>query len=466
MKTENIQLDFNFCRQLDFQKKGDSPRLKSQFKSLIYKQDIISQKHILFLLTELFCCWKEAKEQFLAVSMSKRGYKAKSRYNLNKISSYLIYVIRYFRKEGLIEFYPGFFDTKKKISRLSRIRPSAKLIEEFKKINISCNELLNIKSRETIYLLDKNENLVEYNDDFFSHEAREILKNYNSNLSKTFFDVASLEKPFFVRGDNARIPISHFCCINKRIFSESWIKGGIFTGSWWSKLDPFSLNKISSHMLINDSETSYVDLSSIFSLILSSKTKLKFSSIEKELDFLKKKNSFIKNINQLIFIVEKSLNYKNHDTFYRSFCLDRKKVGIFEKITKNQFFSFLDNYKQFSPKIYNLSQSNSKLSWNKIVSEIFYELIKSFGTSNVPIILVLDRIFYPTKVHKNIMDYLNNFLSKYTNYEKIQLKYQKCYAYNFGGKDSIFDSLIGNNLSYSQRFLNNKKSFFKHKINN
>ena len=44
----------------------------------------------------------------LAVSMSKRGYLSNSRYNPNKISSYLIKVINFLKVENFIKFYPGF----------------------------------------------------------------------------------------------------------------------------------------------------------------------------------------------------------------------------------------------------------------------------------------------------------------------------------------------------------------------
>ncbi len=466
MKKENIQSDFNFCRPLDFQKKIDVSKFRFFFKKLLFKKNDISQKHILFLVTELYSCWNESEEQFLAVSMSKRGYRAKSRYNPNKISSHLILAIRLLKKEGLIDFYPGFFDVKKKVSRLSRIRASKDLINEFKKINLNFSDFLNIKTRETIFLLDKKNNLVEYKDDFFTHEAREVLINYNYNLSKTFFDIACVEKPFFIRGDNAKVPISHFCCINKIVFKETWRDGGVFGGSWWSKIDPFSFNKLSSHMLINDEETSYVDLMSIFSTLLSFKSEIHLNDIETELTFLKKKTFFIKNLNQLSYLIVKAINSKTLKGFFRSFCIDRKKIGIKEKVSQKEFEIFLDDFKKFSPKLFNLINSKHSFNWNSIVSDIFYGLMKNFGTSNIPAILVLDKIFYPTKIHNNVTNYLYNFISKYSNHKKIQLKFQKCYAYNFGEKSSIFESLIGNNLKYSNRFLENKKKFRKVLINN
>ena len=69
----------------------------------------------------IYYCWVESDQQMLSVSMSKRGYLSNSRYNPNKISSYTIKVINFLKKENYIHFYPGFFDSIRKKSRLSRI---------------------------------------------------------------------------------------------------------------------------------------------------------------------------------------------------------------------------------------------------------------------------------------------------------------------------------------------------------
>ena len=94
-------------------------------------------KHLKLLIIELFICYMESEHQFLSVSMSKRGYKLKSRYNPNNISSYLIKAIRILNDAKMIDFHPGFYDSKRKISRLTRIRASGSLLSYFKKIEFS-----------------------------------------------------------------------------------------------------------------------------------------------------------------------------------------------------------------------------------------------------------------------------------------------------------------------------------------
>ena len=115
MKKTDDQIDFNFSRPLDIQK-----NLEIDFLDLILneinfeKKNLLFNRHLKLLILELFYCWSESTNQMLTVSMSKRGYLSNSRYNPNKISSYLIKAVNFLRNEKLIEFYPGFFDSIRK----------------------------------------------------------------------------------------------------------------------------------------------------------------------------------------------------------------------------------------------------------------------------------------------------------------------------------------------------------------
>ena len=69
---------------------GHLKKAKSLLENIVSlkKKNILLEKHLRLLLIELFYCWYESKQQFLSLSMSKRGYNSKSRYNPNNISSY------------------------------------------------------------------------------------------------------------------------------------------------------------------------------------------------------------------------------------------------------------------------------------------------------------------------------------------------------------------------------------------
>ena len=133
MNVTNDQINFNFSRKLDIQKNLSLKKADNLYEKIFnhnYK-NIFLQKHLKLLILELFYCWRESEDQFLTLSMSKRGYNSKSRYNPNNISSYTIKAINFLRDEKLIDFHPGFFDRKKNISRLTRIRASKNLVNLF-----------------------------------------------------------------------------------------------------------------------------------------------------------------------------------------------------------------------------------------------------------------------------------------------------------------------------------------------
>ena len=127
MNLKNYQTNFDFSRPFDLQKNLNNGFANNILNILetnkILKNNLLFKRHFNFIITELFFCWLESKDQFLSVSMSKRGYNSNSRYNPNKISSYCIQIIRFLKESELLDFIPGFFDSINKKSRLTRIKP-------------------------------------------------------------------------------------------------------------------------------------------------------------------------------------------------------------------------------------------------------------------------------------------------------------------------------------------------------
>ena len=111
------QLDYNFSRKLDFQRNLNLFKEKNLSDLGLNNIKKNLQKHLQFLMIDMYSSWRESKDQMLSVSMSKRGYKAKSRYNPNGISAITIEAVNILKKEKLINFFPGFFDSKRKVSK-------------------------------------------------------------------------------------------------------------------------------------------------------------------------------------------------------------------------------------------------------------------------------------------------------------------------------------------------------------
>ena len=97
------------------------------------------------------------------------------------------------------------------------------------------------------------------------------------------------------------------------------------------------------------------------------------------------------------------------------------------------------------------------------MSEIFRKLLKNFGSANLnmPVIKVKDFFFYPNQVDNNFINYFEIVLSKEMKLLKYKLTKKKCYSYKKSKERSIFNSLISNNLNYSNRYQSNKQKFIK-----
>ena len=201
MKNNDDQIDFNFSRSLDFQKNLDISFCDEILENLNLKfnNNLLLAKHIKFMILELFYVWLESPNQFLSVSMSKRGYHSSSRYNPNSLSSYAIRVINSLKEQKLIDFFPGFFDLKNNVRRQTRIRASDVLKKEFEKINLNKNWLINHRNREYLFAMDLKNSQIEYRDTFKSHEIREVLINYNNQLAKTLFDIPELDQNLILK---------------------------------------------------------------------------------------------------------------------------------------------------------------------------------------------------------------------------------------------------------------------------
>ena len=75
MNLKNYQTNFDFSRAFDLQKDLNNEFTNNIFDAFVtntaLKKNKLFQKHFNFIITELFFCWLESKEQFLSVSMSK-----------------------------------------------------------------------------------------------------------------------------------------------------------------------------------------------------------------------------------------------------------------------------------------------------------------------------------------------------------------------------------------------------------
>ena len=130
MVMKSFMTNLNHSRPLDVHVWSDYPELNhlvdALWDSSFNKEATIrrgpkpkatKKAHLKTLLLDLYVCWLNDPTMYLAVHMSKSGWKGNSRYNALHISSRIIEIIKLFVELDFLEFQKGYEGW------LSRIRP-------------------------------------------------------------------------------------------------------------------------------------------------------------------------------------------------------------------------------------------------------------------------------------------------------------------------------------------------------
>ena len=449
MKSKTDQLDFDFSRPIDFQR-NISSEIIDDCVSELFKEDKNSlfKKHLKILMLELYYCWIESEKQFLTVSMSKRGYNSKSRYNPNNISSYLIKVINFLVKNNLINFHAGFYDTRTKKSRLTRIKSSKILINQFERIKLLSTQSVNHRKKEYLLIYNKGR-LHEYKDSYETQEIRAILENHNKNISKTLFDIPSLEKKILIRGDNKKISISPFSSVFYKQDIEK-LGEGLIGGCWWNKIDLHLFSNIKNKLTINNAKTSYLDLTNYFSnylrMISNSNISLQLKSFSKILGY-----------DQLCYLIMKGFRSKTSTNFINSVFRERKKFSL-QDYTSSEINKAIKNHIIDNQKLQKFLYKGKDIGWNFTVSKIFFKLVSEITGIKIPVFLVRDKIYFPSDRESLIFEKLEKIIFYELNINNVKLRAEKASNFTFE-KKNFFGRLVKSNIDFSKRYLDNKKLF-------
>ena len=444
MNLANDQIDFNFSRPLDIQKNLDLKKAESLLENSISirKKNSLLEKHLKLLLIELFYCWYECKEQFLSLSMSKRGYRSKSRYNPNNISSYTIYAVNFLKKNKLIDFFPGFFDRKTKKSRLTRIRASKELRNYFEDSLQFVDKKINHPKREFVIIRDQLNNKVEYKDNFKTHEIREILTEYNNLLSASIIDVPTYENKFFVRSDKRKIVISETASQANILFKKDSGNAEKFDGCWWNKLDINLINVFKNKFLINNNPTSYVDLNDFFENYLLMQFKIKKVRISEDFSFT-----------QICKIISKGLKLKSYESLIKSLCLEKGNFFVNKNIHTSDIKKMISIFLKKNHEISSYFFKGNRINWESFLANVFFRLLKETVPAKIPVFLVQEKIYFPTNFQQNILKTLDEVLEKELGSSKKDLKSYPCDSYNFKSKP-FFSNIFSRKIKFSNRYLN------------
>ena len=449
MNNVNDQIDFNFSRPLDIQKNLDLKKAKSLLENIVSlkKKNILLEKHLKLLLIELFYCWHESSEQFLSLSMSKRGYNSKSRYNPNNISSYTINAVNFLKKTKLIDFFPGFFDRTTKKSRLTRIRASKGLRDYFEASLQFIDKKINHPKREFVIIRDKFNNNVEYKDNFKTHEIREILVEYNNLLSISVIDVPTYENNFFIRCDKRKIPISETGSQANILLKKDYHNVQKFEGCWWNNFDISLSSVYQNKLLINNNLTSYVDLNDFFENYLLKQFNIK----ETQLKRFKASEDF--SFLQKCKIISKGLKLKSYESLIKSLCLEKGNFFVNKNIRISDIKKMITIFLKKNHEISTYFFKGNPINWESVVANVFLRLLKETVPTKIPVFLIQEKIYFPTKFQQNILKTLDEVLEKELGSSKRVLKSYTCDSYNFENRP-FFSNIFSRKIKFSTRYLN------------
>lgn len=366
------------------------------------KPKATKKSHLKVLLLDLYVCWVNDPTMYLAVHMSKSGWKANSRYNALHLSSQMIDVVRKLVDLEYLEFHKGYE------GRLSRIRATDRLHFLFHSITVPLPVISFHHSQEVLELrgdgdveLSASKPKLEYSDTDATAEMRAVLLAYNDLLRRSHLDICSLEQPFIDRSiskgprqsQKIRIHIDHRHTFVKRVFNKgSWELGGRFYGGWWQFID----KDLRSDIMINDQPTVEIDYKSMHITLLLAQIEQKShydpytlnKSIFPERNDLDQR----KVVKQLVLM---ALNASNRKAAFSAFRGDQPTGHSAKKLTNVELSKLLDAFVEEYPDLAPFMCTGKGLELMYIDSCIAEHVIDHFTDLGVPILCLHDSFIVP-----------------------------------------------------------------------
>ena len=299
----------------------------------------------------------------------------------------------------------------------------------------------------------KNNILNEYNDNFKTHELREILGLYNRIIQKNLFDIPCYEVDNFRNYNgkliNSFISNSVLNCYFLQTFSTPPTLGGC----WWDKLDESYILKYKKNFLINNQQTVYIDLLDLLpeflSVCLDYIIKIQSSSID-DLSYSEK-----------CYILLKYIKSKNKGKFIHTFLREKKRYG-FGEYNNSELNKIINVFVNNNKETFKLTKSVVYNRWHEFCSKVFIELIKVSLNSDNPIYLVKDKIYFCVKNEKNVKTSLVKIIGKVLGTQDFKINSNYCITDN-NRYGNIIGKLFYKKNNISHRYIKNLKNFERKK---
>ena len=245
----------------------------------------MSVKDILrIILSDLYSTYKRDPKLSTGFARKHTDWTVNDRYNGQGIPRKIVDVVDTLKKARYLRYEPG--KSKKAgddVNKRSRIQPSKKLKDLFKKLELRGNDIRHNHKQETILLRDKDTDddksvNIKYDDTPATISMRKVVESYNEMMQRHHVDVASLRKPIYVREHTNEhgvvskevIPIGPEHMFTYRVFSRGdtrFRKHGRWYGGFWQRL-PKKRIDLRRDIYIDGEATDEIDFSGLHPTLL------------------------------------------------------------------------------------------------------------------------------------------------------------------------------------------------------
>lgn len=239
---------------------------------------------LLIILSDLYNTYKRDPKLSTGFARKHTDWTVNDRYNGQGIPRKIVDVVDTLKKAHYLRYEPG--KSKKAgddVNKRSRIQPTKKLKDLFKKLELRGNDISHNHKQETILLRDKDTDddksiNIKYDDTPATIRMRKVVESYNAMMQRHHVDVASLRKPIYVRehtnehGEVSKevIPIGPEHMFTYRVFSRGdtkFRKHGRWYGGFWQRL-PKKRIDLRRDIYIDGEATDEIDFSGLHPTLL------------------------------------------------------------------------------------------------------------------------------------------------------------------------------------------------------
>ena len=256
----NMELSPNNSRPFDVHRWSEYPEVKALTNEILHElfekfpnkhTESKREKALRVLLLDLWCSLKEDPLQYIGIQLSSNAYQAGERYNkLHLKYGPIRECFKALVLAGYLVGYPGFYDHKTGIGRVTRIIATTKLRRRFLKTNWSNNIQLQRVDDEVIILKGKDDKkIIDYVDNKLTMRMRDDVERYNRFIEDVQLDVSIRDK---------EIPENIYLHRKAlyRVFNNSrFNQGGRFYGAWYQGYERWIRERIT----LDNKETVEID---------------------------------------------------------------------------------------------------------------------------------------------------------------------------------------------------------------